>query len=255
MRQKTELEVFLDEPKNTHAREQILMHRFFLDVKTAAARRGYYLNTYFDDVDHDGFDVIFDDQDYIKKVQVKSVHKDGTTGGWEIHKRMLRPSFELLDKLGFESSPEGEGSEGGVVLIEFSDSSKELDANYYYTDVFVLLLFYHCAIRRKHKSSREAVEGIYREWRVGSGYDRISIPKAAFLKAKSADSLLSLMGLHSARQCAWKHHAMRLVSNTAGYEKMPLPENCSLEKMHELLLDELGSICDMEGLIKGTLSR
>ena len=66
------------------------MHRLFLDVKVAAARRGYYLNTYFDDVDHDGFDVIFDDQDYIKKIQVKSVGINNSTNSWSIHKRILR---------------------------------------------------------------------------------------------------------------------------------------------------------------------
>ena len=34
------------------------MHRFFLDVKVAADQCGFYLNTYFDDVDHGSFDVI-----------------------------------------------------------------------------------------------------------------------------------------------------------------------------------------------------
>lgn len=72
---RTPLEEFLNQPRNMHAREQILMHRLFLDLKTAAAQRGYYLNTYFDDVDQDGFDVIFDDHDHIKKIQVKSVGK------------------------------------------------------------------------------------------------------------------------------------------------------------------------------------
>jgi hypothetical protein len=68
----TPFETFLLTPANTHFREAILMHRLFLDVKLTAARNGYYLSTYFDDVDHDGFDVIFDDKDYLKKTQVKS---------------------------------------------------------------------------------------------------------------------------------------------------------------------------------------
>lgn len=248
-RKKTDLETFLDAPENMHAREQMLMHRFFLDVKTAAAQRGYYLNTYFDDVDHDGFDVIFDDQDYIKKIQVKSVQKSGTTSSWSIHKRILRPLLPLLDKIGFESSPEGEGSEGGVVLIEFSEVDGEITCDYYYTDVFILTLFYCDFIVRAHKLSQSAVAAIYADWRVGLGSERIAVPKAAFLKAKDPASLLSLMGLHSASQSMWKHNLILLASNTIGFEKMdlPAPQNVLLDYLWE----QLGELCDEPKLKKG----
>jgi hypothetical protein len=254
MRKKTQLDKFLDVPENMHAREQILMHRLFLDLKTAAALRGYYLNTYFDDVDHDGFDVIFDDQDYIKKIQVKSVNKDGSTGSWSIHKRILRPSFGLLDKIGFDSSPEGEGSEGGVILIEFSDVGGAIHATYYYTDVFVLLLFYCGAIKRKRKNSQNAIENIYPDWRKGLGSERISVPKAAFLKTKNAEALLSLMGLHSTSQYMWKHHAILLASNAVGNEKMPLPEHVTIEKMRDTLFSELRDLCDEPDIKIGTIA-
>lgn len=248
------LEDFLNEDKNTHAREQILMHRFFLDVQTAAASRGYYLNTYFDDVDHDGFDVIFDDQDYIKKIQVKSVHKDGTTGSWDIHKRMLRPSFQWLDMLGFGYSPEREGSEGGVVLIAFSDEGGEIRAEYYYSDVFVLLLFYCGAIKRKKKNSQKAIEKIFTEWRRGIGSERIRLPKAAFLKAKDASSLLSLMGLHSSSQYAWKHHAMQLACNLVGDRSLKFPDRVDAKMMREILLGEIKDLCGDSSIVAGDMS-
>ena len=86
------LREWMNEPKNMHVREAILMHRLCFDLQLAAAQRGYYLNTYYDDVDHDGFDLIFDDQDTIKKTQVKTVESESATQQWAIHKRILRPS-------------------------------------------------------------------------------------------------------------------------------------------------------------------
>jgi hypothetical protein len=254
VRTTTRLEDFLNEDKNMHAREQILMHRLFLDVQSAAASDGYYLNTYFDDVDHDGFDVIFDDQDYIKKIQVKSVHKHGTTGGWDIHKRMLRPSFQWLDMLGFECSAVGEGSEGGIVLIAFSNECGEIRADYYYTDVFVLLLFYCGAIKRKQKKSQEAIENIFTPWRSGIGSERVRIPKAAFLKAKDASSLLALMGLHSTSRYAWKHHAMQLVCNLVGDRSLKFPDHVDAKKMREILLEEIKDLCGDAGIVAGNMS-
>ena len=250
---KTPLEIFLNKDKNMHAREQILMHRLFLDLQSAAASSGYYLNTYFDDVDHDGFDVIFDDQDYIKKIQVKSVHKDGTTAGWDIHKRMLRPTFQWLDMLGFECSSSGEGSEGGVILIAFAEENGELRADYYYTDVFILLMFYCGAIKRKHTKSQQAVEAIYSDWRRGIGSERIRIPKAAFFKAKSPAALLSLMGLHGGNDWAWKHHVMQLTCNILGDGSVKLPDHVDAEKMRAILLEEVGNLSDDGSFIAGKL--
>ena len=123
---KTELEAFLDEPNHSHAREAILMSKLSYDLKLAAARRGYYLNSYFDDVDRDGFDVIFDDQDSLRKIQVKSVSASASTASWEIHKKILRPGWYLGEQLGFGGSPAGEGSEGGVILMRFKDVNGKL---------------------------------------------------------------------------------------------------------------------------------
>lgn len=135
------LRKWMNEPGNLHGREAILMHRLCFDVQLAAAQRGYYLNTYYDDVDHDGFDVIFDDQDTIKKTQVKSVDSKAVTGQWGIHKRILRPSFEHIDKLGFEPSAEGLGVEGGFILMQFDTAIPGTAVKYFYTDLYVWLAF------------------------------------------------------------------------------------------------------------------
>ena len=213
---------FLNEPKNMHAREAILMHRLFLDTKLAAARRSYYLNTYFDEVDHDGFDVIFDDQDSIKKIQVKSVGANNATRSWKIHKTILRPSLGMSDKLGFEASPEGIGVEGGVVLIEYKVQGGKLLAKYYYTDVFILLAFEIGLIVRKHKASSETIQKCLLGLRKGLGNEVLSVPKSAFLAASDPDALLSLMGLHSQKDIGWKHILVCLVNQVRGDHKIEL---------------------------------
>lgn len=232
-----------------HAREEILMHRLLLDIKTCAARRSYYLNSYFDNVDHDGFDVIFDDKDYIKKIQVKTVQKKGTTKTWAVHKRLLRPSWGLVEKLGFESSAFGEGSEGGVVLIEFWDDGQELRADYYYTDTFILTLFSCELIKRSTSRQQKSVVDFCRSLRQGSGKELTPVPKAAFLKARGATELLSLMGLHSLSSSGWKHQLIVLASNIFGIQPMPMaaPE----ENLLDFVWSELSGLCDISGLQRG----
>lgn len=240
----TQLEDFLNEPKNMHAREAVLLHRLFYDIKLAAARRGYYLNSYFDDVDHDGFDVIFDDQDYIKKIQVKSVGVNAATQSWDIHKKILRPSMYLLGKLGFEYSQTGEGTEGGVVLMEFEDKNDHLDVRYYYTDVFVLMAFDCNIIRRKDGRSQKAINTCLGQLHIGLGHERLAVPMAAFIKAKNIDSLLALIGLHSNVQFLWKHHVIQVANHTRPLADQSLELPMDLEKMRSFTANELLELTD-----------
>ncbi len=61
--------------ENTDAREEVLNHRLHYDLKIAPAERDYHLLSYIADVDHDGFDVILDDRDNLRKIQLKSTVK------------------------------------------------------------------------------------------------------------------------------------------------------------------------------------
>ena len=117
---KTSLEKYLFEPSNSHARESIINHKLLFDLKIAAAERGYFLNTYLPEVDQDGFDIIFDDHDLVIKTQIKTVMAGARTLGWRIKKRILRPDLDMIEKLGFEPSPYGEGVGGGVILIQIN---------------------------------------------------------------------------------------------------------------------------------------
>ena len=64
--------------QNTHAIEELFNYRLLYDLKLAAFAHGYHLLTYYTDVDHDGFDVILDDRDYLRKIQLKTVAKDSS---------------------------------------------------------------------------------------------------------------------------------------------------------------------------------
>jgi len=234
-----DLREWMCDAANLHGREAILMHRLSFDIQLAAARGGYYLNTYYDDVDHDGFDLIFDDQDTIKKTQVKTVEAKAATGQWDIHKRIFRPSFDHLGKLGFESSPEGEGIEGGFILMQFDASAPDLAVKYFYSDLFIRLAFECGVIQRRHAGSQKAVKDCLKDLQRGLGHERVSVPRALLVEAKGPDELLALGGLHSRADFQWKHHMFLIANHVRPFARgdMSLPQ--PLPAMKQLAADEI----------------
>ena len=233
------LEEFLDEPSNMHAREAILMHRLFFDMQLSAARSGYYLNTYFDDVDHDGFDVIFDDKDVLKKVQVKSLRRGASTNSWYIHKRILRPMPHFIDKYGFDSSAVGEGVHGGVILIEYAGTSTSLDVSYLYTDLDVLMAFECEILSRGHKAKKDAVDTCLGSLLVGLGSESIRVPRAAFLTAKDVASLLALVGLHGPINSVWSNEVLRVVNHTRPFADRTFDLSMPIDRAKRHASDEI----------------
>jgi hypothetical protein len=122
----------------THARESILKHRTISDLKHAAAARGYALEVYTSDVDHDGYDVALDDFDTIRKLQFKSVLVGGATSNWGVHRKLLRPQPHSVELFGYETSPVGSGQGGGVVLQEFNSAKEEVSVVYSYCYIHTL---------------------------------------------------------------------------------------------------------------------
>jgi hypothetical protein len=124
---------------NTHAREEVLNHRLLYDLQIAAGDCGYHLASYRPEVDHDGFDVILDDRDSLRKLQLKSVCNHGTSS-WEIHKGILRPSFRTWEQFGFDFTASW-GTEGGVILIDVVDQDGDgFTVSYSYTDIYYISL-------------------------------------------------------------------------------------------------------------------
>jgi hypothetical protein len=188
-------------------------------------------------VDHDGFDVIFDDGDLWKRFQVKTIF--GKTGCWDIHRRLLRPTTDVADYFGFEASPEGIGLCGGVILQKLGiTSAGALTVTYLYTDLDILQAFHLGIIRRKHKGSNKAAVALFQALK--RGYETISIPQGAFLQAKGPSELLALAGFNTCECGPWigwlrKLSARHRCASSRGLE-LPGTEEKTTELIRENIL-------------------
>lgn len=226
------LREFLVSRENSSSRAAILMHRLIYDLQLAAAERSYFLEVYQGEVDQDGFDIILDDRDVIKKIQVKTVASETNQSTWKIHRVLLRPHRCRLEELGFEPSPEGAGYEGGFVLMDFRCTGSAVDLDYCYTDIYVLRAFELGIVRRKDKRKQETIKRLCRNLRSGTSHERISVPRNAILKAKGAGHLLALAGLHSPISTSWAYSVLK-----HAVEKDPLTARYAAHELRELILD------------------
>jgi hypothetical protein len=178
----------------TLTRENILRHKFLYDVSLAAAKRENPLGIYRTEVDIEGFDVMLDDRDNTKAIQLKSIIKGVTTSTWYIHRNVLRASAFIADKLHYEPSSTGVGIGGGVVIQEFVPEEEKV--RYYYTDIIILELISRGIFTRKDR--KHASKVIAELTSQGKSHEKIKITKGLFVRAKSPDCLLSLCGLRNA---------------------------------------------------------
>ena len=173
----------------------------------AAARRGYALTLYEPEVVRDGFDVVIDDGDATRFVQLKTVLKSSTTTTWGISKRFLRPDPSLGEV--YHIAPAEAGKGGAVVLIEIDASKPEPELTYRVTDFSILRILHTVLGRATTRAPGSAIMGSRRTvartaWldvQRGRSKDRIKLNKSSFLKAQSPAGLLSLLGLHSQNKC------------------------------------------------------
>ena len=231
------LNQFLKRDEFSHDREAMMMHKLVFDCRLAFAKRNSRLQVLTGEVDHDGFDIVFDDGDTWKRFQVKAVY--GRTASWEIHKRLLRPTMETADVFGYECSPEGVGIFGGVILQKLDvDKSGELTVKYFYTDLDILRAFNLGVIKRKHGKSNRAVSGLFDSLRIG--YGKISLPKGAFLEAKGPEELMALAGFNACNCGPWIAWIRRLSALHCGLVRQ---ENISLpadkKKTRDLIREEI----------------
>jgi hypothetical protein len=202
---------------NTDAREEVLNHRLLYDLKLAAAERDYHLLSYVTDVDHDGFDVILDDRDNFRKIQLKSTVNKGTNS-WGIHKGLLRPSFRTLEALGFEPAPLW-GTEGAVILIDVIDETlNQGQANekklhrfeYSFTDIYYISLI-ATGVVAAPAPTVEAAKRVRKEIWEGKATDKTDVPRGLFLPAKDPSALLALAGFHSVYRHMWQGTGVRSI--------------------------------------------
>lgn len=228
-----ELKKFLSNSKNSRSREILLMHRLIYDVELASSARDNFLDIYKGEVDQNGFDIIFDDHDEIKKLQVKTVWSSAKTSRWKIHKCMLRPHRLLAEKLGFEPSPEGAGYQGGVILMVFKCDGLSISIDYYYTDIFIVKAFDVGVISYIQNNKNTAVKSLYTQLQKGVSHDKIEVCKSAFLKAKSAGHLLALAGLHSCVGSSWPYSLLNFIRTKQQFDK-----SYSADELRKLVCDD-----------------
>jgi hypothetical protein len=196
---KSRLAEYFDDRHNNTSREKMFFNRLYFDLKLAAAHRNYDLSVFAPEVDRDGFDVLLDDGDIDRRFQLKTVLKTAGTASWNIHKRLLRPSLQYAQVLGFSQSPDGIGLEGGFILIEIDNESEECPVTYRYTDVFVITAFAEGLIRDPQNRYRrtQARELLAKLGTRNTSKDDIAVPINLLVKVKNPHCLLAIAGMHS----------------------------------------------------------
>jgi hypothetical protein len=197
------LSSFLTSPQYSNARELLLTSRIKYDMLLAAAVRGYDLLIYTPTVDCDGFDLIFDDRRTLVPIQLKTVI--GKTNTWEIHRKLIRPSFSSLEIFRLQSPSYGAGRGGGILLVDIKEEQGEsLEISYFYCDFLIIHLFLEKIIQSKKITSFKINELKYDI--IGQIDGKFTLPKWAFVKAKSPEHLLALIGLSSRANGLWREY-------------------------------------------------
>lgn len=208
---------FLTAPENTHSREVLLRHLLVYDLRRAAACAGYDLHVFVPEVDHEGFDLVLNDGDTTARVQLKSTVDAPTTRYWKVQKGHFRSSPELCERLGFVPDLAGLGQGGGVIILDARTKDTALDVHYRYTDVWVLSAMYHQVIAADDQPKQPVLQKLWRELGDGRRRDTVNLPRSLFLRARDAETLLALIGLHSRYGSNWR---WRLLDVTEGPRPM-----------------------------------
>jgi hypothetical protein len=193
---KSELEIFFNDRANFHARESIFKHKVIYDLKLAAAERGYHLQSYTTDVDHDGFDLILDDGRNLKKLQLKTVLSCNDVYEWKIHSNIIKPTLieseEIFHTHLGANYPE---NQGGVILMKINafKGGNELECTYLYTDFLIIAAFYH-KIFSYSNLNYEKIKQLYEK--LTQGYTR---KEQEFMEIDKFETEISIFGQYKAR--------------------------------------------------------
>lgn len=218
----TKLQAFLSDSHKSSSREYILTTRLVHDLTVAAAARGYDLLVYLPTVDSDGFDLIVDDRDRLLPIQLKSIVQGGKASQWKIRRKLIRPEPDSVELYGFESSPNGVGRAGGVILTTVMAAGEaKVDVRYAYTDVDVLSAMWQEILPLSAPQKRR-LQRLRAELTAEPG-GSVALPHSAFLRAASPEHLLALCGLHSRVDQPWRLHLRNLLGQLYLRRRSPVP--------------------------------
>lgn len=202
------LQTFLSDPHNSKTKERIFYNKLYFDLKISAARKSYPLALFEPEVDRDGFDIVLDDGDNERRVQLKTVLGSAVTATWSSTKRFMRPDPLTGDAIGLAGADCGLG--GGFILIDIDHQSLDGAVRYSYTDWFIISALDQRLLlerpqpgaapksRGRTKGSRhDFAERFLVELQKGNPGDSISLQRQLFLRVRSPDALLAILGMHS----------------------------------------------------------
>jgi hypothetical protein len=199
------LREFISNSLNQTTRERIFFNRLAFDLKIAAARVGYHMHLYEPDVDRDGFDIIVEDGETTRYLQLKAVLSSADKNNWQVSIDLLRPKPVVIECYG--KAPVEGGRGGGVILIEINDEDENGDVTYSYTDfdIIVAISQGYLVEKKLEQSGRERLAKDYIEQagrsvsRIWSGArsDSVDLLRRQFVRLIDANALLELIGLRS----------------------------------------------------------
>lgn len=239
----SKLNKYLKENGSSHLFEALLRSRLHYDLRLAAACKGYDLQMYCPDIDHDGYDIILDDKESSIRVQLKSTHGEPDSRKWSVHRRHILPTYKSVEKLGLIPGEVSEGREGGILWTISEVLESEIKVSYAYCDIAILAAFNYGFIKKvSDKNASKVGKGTWKRLCTRNEEKEFTISKNVFLKAESPECLLSLIGL-SSRYESWQHHlytAIELFNKTPDYvETANTHISQMLKKLNNLTSEDL----------------
>ncbi|WP_160143651.1 hypothetical protein [Chryseolinea soli] len=169
------------------------------------------------EIDRDGYDVLLDDGEQIVPLQLKTYLSSATTKRWVVNKGLLRPLYLNCQSLGFEFSPEGNGIEGGLVVVKIIANADEIRSfEWFYSDCYILTAFESGLVTHKPNPHLDHITSFMSRLRTGYQKEKLEITKLCMVKVKSIDDLLALAGMPSKKQQQWRlsfknsYHSLRM---------------------------------------------
>ena len=229
---------FLLDSAATNAREMLVESGFLFDMKLAAAKCGYGLVVSNTETDTDGYDLVLDDRLSVVPVQLKSTATK--TNSWKIHRRLLRPKLDQIHLFGLSSSSHHAGLAGCVVVVLLEPLLKGQPVQYLFTD-YLLLEACRAGVHSLGTRQRKPVERA-RMNLLEKPKGQVVLPRAAFVKSPSSESLLALVGLSSQAANGWRNSMRMYLQLRSKPAPLAPAEADEREFYRQLASDELKAI-------------
>jgi hypothetical protein len=219
---------FLRADKNSVTRARIYFHRLAFELQLAAGRTGpfgYALEVFEPEVDREGFDIVLNDGDYERHIQIKTILKSSTTAVWKIRTRLLRPTVEIADIFNLEPMSSGLG---GGFLLQTVDDDDGCVIDCAYVDYFTLVALEKGLVGKRPSAARNVRNVLDRN----NAPETVEIRRSVLLPVKHAWQVLGIMGLHN-------EESVSLVPSQIKDVVIPSPANPGAEAILSDMLSKL----------------